>query len=121
MTVHDQLGTSSNDKGANVTLDGSGNTYLSGFSDGNLETNIGSFDAILVKYGPGLTRQWVRQFGTTETDGADAFAEGNVFLATHGTTIWASGFTMGSTATQAQAGNGDVFLTSFDDQGTNLG
>jgi enterochelin esterase-like enzyme len=121
MTLHDQLGTIGNDKGANVAFDGAGNTYLSGFSDGNLETNIGSFDAVLVKYGPGLTRQWTRQFGTTETDGADAFAEGDVFLATYGTTIWASGFTMGSTATQAQAGNGDVFLTSFDDQGTNLG
>jgi enterochelin esterase-like enzyme len=120
-TFHDQLGTIGNDKGANVTLDGAGNTYVSGFSDGNFETNIGSFDAVLVKYGPGLTREWARQFGTTETDGADAFAEGNVFLATHGTTIWASGFTMGSTATQAQAGNGDVFLTSFDNQGTNLG
>jgi hypothetical protein len=121
LTLHDQRGTSGNDKGTNVALDGSGNTYVSGFTDGNLETNIGSFDAVLAKYGPGLTRQWVRQFGTTESDGADAFVEGDVFLALHGTTIWASGFTMGSTATQAQAGNGDVFLTTFDDQGTNLG
>jgi hypothetical protein len=121
ITLHDQLGTIGNDKGANVALDGAGNTYVSGFSDGNLETNIGNFDAVIVKYGPGLTRQWARQFGTTETDGADDFAEGNVFLALHGTTIWASGFTKGSTATQTQAGLGDVFLTSFDDQGTNLG
>ena len=44
-----------------------------------------------------------------------------MFLATRGTTIWASGFTLGSTLTQTQAGNGDVFLTSFDNQGTNLG
>jgi enterochelin esterase-like enzyme len=120
-TLHDQLGTIGNDKGAHVALDSAGDTYVSGFSDGNFETSIGSFDAVLVKYGPGLTREWARQFGTTETDGADAFAEGNVFVATHGTTIWASGFTMGSTATEAQAGNGDVFLTSFDSQGTNLG
>jgi enterochelin esterase-like enzyme len=121
LTVQDQLGTIGNDKGASVTLDGAGNTYVSGFSDGNFETNIGSFDALLLKYGPGLTRQWARQFGTTETDGADDFAEGNVFLATRGSTIWASGFTKGSTATQTQAGNGDVFLTSFDALGTNLG
>jgi enterochelin esterase-like enzyme len=121
MTLHDQLGTIGNDKGTNVALDGAGTTYVSGFSDGNLETNIGNFDAVIVKYGSGLTREWARQFGTTETDGADAFAEGDVFLALHGTTIWSSGFTMGSTATQAQAGAGDVFLTSFDDQGTNLG
>jgi enterochelin esterase-like enzyme len=117
--LRDQLGTIGNDKGASVALDGAGNTYVSGFSDGNLETNIGKFDAVLVKYAPGLTREWARQFGTTEDDGADAFAEGNVFLATHGTRIWASGFTMGSTATQAQAGSGDVFLTSFDAQGVN--
>jgi len=121
LTLHDQLGTIGNDKGASVALDGAGNTYVSGFSDGNLETNIGSFDAVIVKYGPGLTRQWARQFGTTESDGADAFAEGNVFLATKGSTIWSSGFTMGSTATQTNAGNGDVFLTSFDSAGTNLG
>jgi hypothetical protein len=121
VTLHDQLGTIGNDKGASVALDGAGNTYVSGFSDGNLETNIGNFDAVLVKYGPGLTRLWARQFGTTESDGADPFAEGNVFLATKGSTIWASGFTLGSTLTQTQAGNGDVFLTSFDAAGTNLG
>ena len=84
VTLHDQLGTIGNDKGASVALDGAGNTYVSGFSDGNLETNIGNFDAVLVKYGPGLTRLWARQFGTTESDGADPFAEGNVFLATKG-------------------------------------
>jgi enterochelin esterase-like enzyme len=120
LTSQDQLGTIGNDKGASVTLDGA-NTYVSGFSDGNFETNIGNFDALLLKYGPGLTRQWARQFGTTETDGADDFAEGNVFLSVQGTTIWASGFTKGSTATQTNAGNGDVFLTSFDATGTNLG
>jgi enterochelin esterase-like enzyme len=121
LIVHDQRGTIGNDKGTNVALDGAGNTYVSGFTNGNLQTNIGSFDAVIAKYGPGLMRQWVRQFGTTESDGADAFAEGDVFVATHGTTVWSSGFTLGSTATQTQAGNGDVFLTSFDDQGTNLG
>ena len=50
--------------GASVALDGAGNTYVSGFSDGNLETNIGNFDAVLVKYGPGLTRLWARQLAT---------------------------------------------------------
>ena len=121
VTAHDQLGTIGNDKGSSVALDGSGNVYVSGFSDGNLETNIGNFDAVIVKYGPGLTRTWARQFGTTESDGADAFAEGIVFLATKGDRIWSSGLTFGSTATQANQGNGDVFLTSFDGSGANLG
>jgi enterochelin esterase-like enzyme len=119
VTARDQLGTIGNDKGAGVALDGAGNTYVSGFSDGNLETNIGQFDAVLIKYSPTLTRVWARQFGTTENDGADVFAEGKVFLAPLGTTVWVSGFTMGSTATQTQAGNGDVFLALFDAQGVN--
>ena len=84
VTANDQLGTIGNDKGASVALDGAGNTYVSGFSDGNLETNIGDFDAVLIKYGPGLARIWARQFGTTESDGADPFAEGNVFLCHEG-------------------------------------
>ena len=66
MTLHDQLGTIGNDKGSSVALDGAGNAYVPGFSDGNFEANVVSVDALLIKYGPGLTRQWARQFGTTE-------------------------------------------------------
>ena len=104
-----------------MALDGAGNTYVSGFSDGNVETNIGSFDAVLVRYDASLDRTWARQFGTTETDGADAFAEGNVFVARTERRGLDLRLHEGSTATQQQAGNGDVFLTSFDDTGTNLG
>lgn len=119
VTAREQFGTIGNDKGASVALDAAGNVYVSGFTDGNLETNIGKFDAFLVKYTPAMTREWTRQFGTTEDDGADAFAEGNVFIAPHGSTISVSGLTAGSTATQTQAGNGDVFLATFDAQGVN--
>jgi len=119
LTVHDQLGSLGNDKGSSVAIDPSGAVYVGGFSDGNVETNVGQFDALLVKYAPGLTREWTRQFGTAENDGADVFAEGNVFVATRGGTIWTSGLTYGSPVGQTQAGNGDVFLARFDPQGVN--
>ena len=119
ITAHDQFGTVGNDKGANVTLDAAGNAYVGGFSDGNVETNVGQFDALLTKYAPDLTRLWTRQFGTVENDGADAFAEGNVFVAAGASGVWTSGLTYGSTATQTQAGNGDVFLARFSAQGVN--
>jgi len=119
ITAHDQFGTVGNDKGANVALDAAGNTYVGGFSDGNVETNVGQFDALLTKYGPDLTRLWTRQFGTVENDGADAFAEGNVFVAPGAGVVWSSGLTYGSTATQTQAGNGDVFLARFSPDGVN--
>src|SRR5688572_29612162 len=52
MTWADQLGTDLNDKGAAVSLDGGGNLGVTGFSDGDIGTNVGKFDAVLVKYSP---------------------------------------------------------------------
>jgi enterochelin esterase-like enzyme len=119
MTWSDQLGTDLNDKGAAVALDGSGNLYLAGFTDGELETSLARFDAVLVKYAPDATREWVRQFGTTEDDGADIFAEANLYMATHGGSIYVSGLTLGDVEGQAQLGLGDVFLARFDALGEN--
>lgn len=119
MTWTDQLGTDLNDKGAAVQLDGAGNLYVAGFSDGSIGTNVGKFDAVLVKYAPDTTREWVRQFGTAEDDAADAFAEANLYLATHGGSIYVSGLTLGDVEGQAQLGLGDVFLARFDALGEN--
>jgi enterochelin esterase-like enzyme len=116
--VRDQLGTLGNERGTSVALDGA-STYVSGFSDGNVETAIGGFDGVLVRYDASLGRTWARQYGTTETDGGDAFSEGNVFVAARSGSIWTSGYTEGSTATQQQAGSGDVFLAHFDANGVN--
>ena len=117
--MEDQLGTDLNDKSAAVGLDGAGNLYVAGFSDGSIGTNVGKFDAVLVKYAPDTTREWVRQFGTTEDDGADAFAEANLYLATHGGSIYVSGLTLGDVDGQPQLGLGDVFLAEFDAAGVN--
>jgi hypothetical protein len=118
-TWSDQLGTTGNDKGAGVALDGAGNLYLTGFTDGTLGSSVGKFDAVLVKYDPSGTRQWLRQFGTTEDDGADAFAEFNLYLATSGANVFVSGLTLGNTAGANQSGLGDVFLARFDASGAN--
>jgi enterochelin esterase-like enzyme len=116
--VRDQLGTLGNERGTSGALDGA-STYVSGFSDGNVETAIGGFDGVLVRYDASLGRTWARQYGTTETDGGDAFSEGNVFVAARSGSIWTSGYTEGSTATQQQAGSGDVYLAHFDATGVN--
>ena len=62
LTWKDQLGTDLNDKSAAVALDGAGNLYVAGFSDGDLEGSVGKFDSVLVKYAPDTSREWVRQF-----------------------------------------------------------
>jgi hypothetical protein len=119
LTWKDQLGTDLNDKGAGVALDAAGNLYLAGFTDGRLVSSIGKFDGVLVKYAPDTTRLWTRQFGTREDDGADAFAEANLFLATRGANVYVSGLTLGDVDGQAQLGQGDVFFAIFDAQGQN--
>jgi hypothetical protein len=114
----DQVGTPGNDKGAAISADGAGGLFVAGFSDGQLQTGLGKFDVVLARYAPDQSRTWVRQFGTTEDDGADAFAEANLFLAGGNGTAYVSGLTAGDTSTQTRLGNGDVFRTTFDAQGT---
>ena len=118
-TWADQLGTELNDKGAAIGLDGAGNLYVAGFTDGSVGTNIGKFDMLLAKYAPDTTREWVRQFGTSEDDGADAFAEANLYLAANGSSIYVSGLTLGNVEGQTQLGLGDVFLARFNALGEN--
>ena len=119
LTWKDQVGTTLNDKGAAIALDGAGNIYVAGFTDGKLAGRVGKFDVVLVKYAPDTTREWTRQFGTVEDDGADAFAEANLYLATHGGTVYVSGLTLGDVAGATQIGLGDVFLATFDAAGEN--
>ena len=54
-----QLGTSSFDKGYDVTTDSSGNIYVTGYTLGDLDgnTSSGSNDILLVKYNPSGIRQ----------------------------------------------------------------
>jgi hypothetical protein len=117
LTWKDQVGTTLNDKGAAIGLDGAGNIYVAGFTDGNLAGRVGKFDVILIKYAADTTREWTRQFGTVEDDGADAFAEANLYLATHGATVYVSGLTLGDVDGATQIGLGDVFLATFDSLG----
>jgi hypothetical protein len=97
LTWRDQFGTTGNDKGAAVAVDGSGNLYVAGFTDGVLETSIGKFDGVLAKYSADRTRSWVRQF-----------AEANIYLTTTSTGTQVSGLT-----------NTDVFRTAFSADGAN--
>ena len=54
-----QLGTSSDDRVNGVTTDSSGNIYVTGYTEGELDgnTNSGGEDIILVKYNSSGTKQ----------------------------------------------------------------
>ncbi len=64
-----QFGSDVYDKGAGVTVDGTGNAYIAGLTEGTLNgSNAGDGDVFLAKYASDGTRQWVRQFGSDRGD-----------------------------------------------------
>ena len=110
MTWADQLGTDLNDKGAAIGLDGVRQPLRRRVQRRQHRDERRQVRRVLVKYAPDTTREWTRQFGTAEDDGADAFAEANLYLATSGDTVYVSGLTLGDVDGATQIGLGDVFL-----------
>ena len=109
----DQFGTELNDKGADLALAGDGGLYVAGFSNGDLAGQQGKFDVILARYTADLQREWVWQMGSAADDGADAYAERNLFVTTSGDDLLVSGLTLGGFGGLPPLGAGDVFLWRF--------
>jgi hypothetical protein len=80
----------------------------------SLQTPAGQRDAFVIKYGSNGSVIWIRQFGTSERDGAVAVATdptGNVVVA---------GATEGVLAGQSASGGSDAFVRKYDPAGTEL-
>jgi hypothetical protein len=71
-----QLDTSEFEYSHDVSADGLGGVYISGYTWGDLDgTNAGSWDAFVSKYDAGGELQWTRQLGTSEFEyGSDVSA-----------------------------------------------
>jgi hypothetical protein len=109
-----QIGTTTDDYGQSVAVDGSGNAYISGYTYGSLGgPNAGYWDAFLVKYNSSGSLLWKRQIGTTTTDVSYSVAvdgSGNAYI---------SGYTYGSLG-EPNAGLFDAFLAKYDSSGSVL-
>jgi uncharacterized delta-60 repeat protein len=108
-----QLGTSSEDRGNSVSLDSSGNVYVTGYTHGGLDgnTNSGSSDIYLMKYNSSGTKQWIIQLGTSSTDiGRDVSVDssGNIYVA---------GFSEGGLDGNTNSGNADIILMKYNSSG----
>ncbi|NER38940.1 MAG: S8 family serine peptidase [Oscillatoria sp. SIO1A7] len=85
----DQLGTTSNDSASGVAVDGAGNVYVSGTTEGSFGGSHqgGVEDAFLLKYednGAALNHQWTEQIGTNQDDfsaGVAVDGNGNAYIA----------------------------------------
>jgi len=109
-----QFGTSTDESGSGVAVDGAGNAYITGLTYGSLGgPNAGDYDVFLAKYDTSGTQLWVRQFGTSTNDQGWALAvdgAGNAYI---------TGNTLGSLGGPI-AGGYDVFLAKYDASGTQL-
>jgi hypothetical protein len=110
-----QLGTSADDEALGVAVDGAGNVYAVGQTDGGLDGNAssGGTDAVVVKYDTNGDKQWTRQLGSAvATDAARAVAAsatGEAYVAGH---------TYGDLDGWIGAGDTDVFVAKYDGSGT---
>lgn len=107
-----QFGTTSDDLAYGVAVAKAGDIRLSGFTEGGLDGSpAGGPDVFVSRFETGGDISWTTQFGTTEDDEAAAIAldsSGNAFV---------TGWTRGSLAGFANAGNADLIAARLDADG----
>lgn len=111
------LGTTHDDYATGVSVDGTGNPFVSGSTDGQLpgsaEANVGNRDAFVARYNSSGTIQWVHQLGSNMYDTGAALATdsaGNSYV-----TGITDGRIVGSPT--ANAGGFDVYVARYNANG----
>lgn len=111
-----QIGTAYTDWGNDIAVDSSGNSYLSGYTRGDLAGTgyAGSNDVFVAKYDNSGNQLWLRQIGTTSSDSANSIA-----VDTNGNS-YVTGDTWGDLAGSGNIGYGDAFIAKYDTSGNLL-
>ena len=108
----EQFGTDEVDSAYGISLDGLGNVYVSGGTQGSLGgANEGGEDAFVTKFDINGNLLWSKQLGSNRTDrslnvAADKF--GNIYI---------TGFTMGSLTDANNSFSPVAFISKFDSSG----
>ncbi|MBW4588836.1 SBBP repeat-containing protein [Aetokthonos hydrillicola Thurmond2011] len=106
-----QFGTSGDDESFGVAVDGAGNVYITGYTNGSLAgNNSGKSDAWVAKYDKSGAQIWKKQLGTAGNDAAYGIgvdSAGNVYI---------SGTTEGALK-GTNSGGYDVWLAKYDSSG----
>jgi hypothetical protein len=110
------LGGSATDAGSGIAVDGSGNVYVTGFSDAAWGSPVrpfaGSSEAFAAKLDPAGNLTWSTFLGGSGWDAGYGVSEygGNIFLTGYSTVAWGSPI-------RAHAGDYDAFAAKLDSTG----
>ncbi len=110
-TIHwtKQIGTAETDEGYGITLNDSGNVYVTGITYGGLDgnSNLGNSDIFFISYDTLGNKQWTKQFGTTNEDC------GNDIGLDNSSNIYISGYTRGGIDGNNNSGGQDCFFMKY--------
>jgi len=111
-----QWGSSGSENAMSVAIDGSGNVYITGDTNGAMDggSNLGGTDVFLTKFNADGTLLWTRQWGSAGSEysyGVKTDSAGDVFV---------SGRTSGTLDGNTSAGGYDAFVTKYNSSGTRL-
>ncbi len=115
-----QWGTSELDEGDSVAFDSSNNIYVTGRTKSSMDGNTHAgndcsappcSDIFLTKFSVDGTKQWTRQWGTSEDD------EGRSVAIDSNDNIYVTGYTVGDLNGNTNEGSADIFITKFNTDG----
>ena len=110
-----QTGTESDEFGTASVIDSSGNIFVAGYTNGDLDSNagLGGYDVFLIKFDSDGNKLWTKLYGTNSYDSAVSLAidtQNNVYIA---------GVTAGRFPGYYDGGGfADVYVMKIDNDGT---
>ena len=108
-----QLGSTGEDVAKGVAVDSSGNSYVTGYTDGGLDGNRhwGKNDFFLIKYNSSGTKEWTKQEGSSGNEYAYGVAVDS------SDNIYVTGYTDNKFHGNNKSGRFDIFLVKYNSSG----
>lgn len=117
-----QFGHERHDEILGVAVDGSGDVYVTGYTDSSFEgyANPGGRDAFVRKYDAEGNVVWTRQFGSESAAGGQPNDKGLDVAVDAGGSIYVAGSTTGVFEGEKSGGGNDGFVRKMDSQGEHV-
>ncbi len=111
-------------EGCGIAVDSSGNSYVTGYTNGNLDgqtlSTSGNADMFVIKYDTDGVKKWTKLLGVNSTN--NRYTYGNGIAADSSGNCYVTGYTTGSGTFDGQSivGSADVFVIKYDTDGAKL-